>query len=152
MMKQIELYTDGACSGNPGPGGWACVLIYKESMKQFAGGESQTTNNRMELTAVIEGLKHLKETCQVHIFTDSKYVLEGATKWLDGWKKRGWKKADKKAVLNQDLWIALDEALSQHHVTWTWVKGHAGHPMNELVDKLACEQRDTYSPDLLMCR
>lgn len=107
-MKQIELYTDGACSGNPGPGGWACVLIYKESMKQFAGGESQTTNNRMELTAVIEGLKHLKETCQVHIFTDSKYVLEGATKWLDGWKKRGWKKADKKAVLNQDLWIALD--------------------------------------------
>ncbi|MBR5130514.1 MAG: ribonuclease HI [Alphaproteobacteria bacterium] len=151
-MKQIELYTDGACSGNPGPGGWACVLIYKDTMKQFAGGESQTTNNRMELTAVIEGLKHLKESCQVHIYTDSKYVLEGATKWLDGWKKRGWKKADKKAVLNQDLWQELDEALSQHHVTWTWVKGHAGNPMNELVDKLACEQRDTYSPELLISK
>lgn len=147
-MKQVELYTDGACSGNPGPGGWACILTYKDKTRQSAGGLPETTNNRMELTAVIEGLKMLREKCQVHIFTDSKYVLEGATKWLDGWKEKGWRKADKKAVLNVDLWQALDEVMARHHITWTWVKGHAGHPQNELVDALACEQRDAYKPSI----
>lgn len=145
-MKQIELYTDGACSGNPGPGGWACVLIYKDKTRQCAGGSPETTNNRMELSAVIEGLNLLHEPCQVHIFTDSKYVMDGASKWLDGWKDNGWRKADKKAVLNVDLWQALDTAMARHHITWTWVKGHAGHPQNELVDSLACAQRDAYKP------
>lgn len=145
-MKQVNLYTDGACSGNPGPGGWACILIYKDQTKQFVGGARETTNNRMELTAVLEGLNLLKEPCQVHIFTDSKYVMEGATKWLEGWKKKGWRKADKKEVMNIDLWQALDTAMDNHHITWTWVKGHAGHPQNELVDSLACEQRDNFKP------
>ena len=148
-MKEVELYTDGACSGNPGPGGWAALLLYKNQEKQFAGGEPETTNNRMELTAVIEGLKQLKEPCQVHLFTDSKYVMDGATKWLDGWKKRNWRKADKKAVQNVDLWMALDEALSRHHITWTWIKGHDGHPQNERVDALAREQSDSYKPTLI---
>lgn len=144
-MKFIELYTDGACSGNPGPGGWGSLLIYKGQSKEFSGGSPQTTNNKMELTAVIEGLKKLKEKCQVHIYTDSKYVMEGATKWLDAWKKNNWKKADKKPVLNQELWQELDSFLEQHEVEWTWVKGHAGHEQNEKVDQLACQQRDYYS-------
>ncbi len=147
-LKQITLYTDGACSGNPGAGGWGVLLVYKETKKTFSGGAKLTTNNQMELTAVIEGLKKLKEPCKVHIFTDSKYVLEGATKWLFGWKKNNWKKADKKPVLNQDLWIMLDNELSRHQVEWTWVKGHAGHTENELVDKLACEQRDFYQKEI----
>ncbi len=143
-MKEVQLYTDGACSGNPGAGGWGVLLVYQGKEKSFSGGAKQTTNNQMELTAVIEGLNKLKEPCHVHIFTDSKYVLEGATKWIFGWKKNNWKKADKKPVLNQELWIKLDEALQPHKVEWTWVKGHAGHPQNELVDKLACEQRDAF--------
>lgn len=148
-MKQVELYTDGACSGNPGPGGWAALLIYKGQEKQFVGGAPETTNNRMELMAVIEGLKQLKEPCQVHIFTDSKYVMDGATKWLDGWKKKQWRKADKKAVQNVDLWQQLDEGLGRHHISWTWVKGHDGHPQNERVDELAREQCDSYKPTLV---
>jgi len=144
MNKKITLYTDGACSGNPGPGGWACVLVYKETEKELCGGDPATTNNRMEMTAVIEGLKALKEPCVVDLYTDSKYVLEGATKWLAGWQEKGWKKADKKPVLNVDLWQILVELLGQHEITWHWVKGHAGNPYNERVDALAVEQRDSY--------
>ena len=144
-MKHVDLYTDGACSGNPGPGGWGALLVCGDIQKNFSGGAKETTNNQMELTAVIEGLKKLKMSCHVHIYTDSKYVLEGATKWLLGWKKNNWKKADKKPVLNQDLWQALDHELQKHDIEWTWVKGHAGHEQNELVDKLACEQRDLFS-------
>lgn len=143
--KQIELYTDGACSGNPGPGGWACLLVYKDKSKQLSGGDKQTTNNKMELTAVIQGLKLLKEPCQIDLYTDSKYVLEGATKWLDGWIEKGWKKADKKPVQNVELWQQLLPLLQYHEITWHWVKGHAGHPQNELVDSLACNERDSFS-------
>lgn len=144
MNKKVVLYTDGACSGNPGPGGWACVLVYKEMEKELSGGEAETTNNRMELTAVIEGLKALKEACTVDLYTDSKYVMEGATKWLKGWQEKSWKKADKKPVLNVDLWQNLSELLAQHEVGWHWVKGHAGNPYNERVDALAVERRDSY--------
>lgn len=143
-MKQIDMYTDGACSGNPGPGGWACVLVYGEHVKQLAGGAKETTNNQMELTAVIEGLRQLKHPCRVHIYTDSKYVMDGAEKWLEGWKKNGWRKADKKAVLNSGLWQELDRELQKHEISWTWVKGHAGHEQNELVDSLAREQSELY--------
>ena len=144
-MKHVDLYTDGACSGNPGPGGWGILLVCGDIQKTFSGGAKETTNNQMELTAVIEGLKKLKMSCHVHIYTDSKYVLEGATKWIWGWKKNNWKKADKKPVLNQELWQALDTELQKHEIEWTWIKGHAGHEQNELVDKLACEQRDLFS-------
>ena len=144
MNKTVTLYTDGACSGNPGPGGWACVLVYKGTEKELSGGEPETTNNRMEITAVIEGLKALKEPCAVDLYTDSKYVLEGATKWLAGWQEKGWKKADKKVVLNVDLWQTLADLLSQHEINWHWVKGHAGNPYNERVDALAVIQRDSY--------
>ncbi len=144
-MKSVELYTDGACSGNPGPGGWGTLLVYKGQEKVFSGGSPETTNNKMELTAVIVGLQRLKEPCHVHIYTDSKYVLEGATKWLFGWKKNNWRKADKKTVLNQELWQELDALLQQHQVEWTWVKGHAGHPQNERVDQLACHERNKYN-------
>ena len=144
-MKHVDLYTDGACSGNPGPGGWGILLVCGDIQKTFSGGAKETTNNQMELTAVIEGLKKLKMSCHVHIYTDSKYVLEGATKWIWGWKKNNWKKTDKKPVLNQELWQALDTELQKHEIEWTWVKGHAGHEQNELVDKLACEQRDLFS-------
>ena len=144
MNKQVTLYTDGACSGNPGPGGWACVLLYKGTEKELFGGELETTNNRMELTAVIEGLKALKESCSVELYTDSKYVLEGATKWLQSWEEKGWKKADKKPVLNVDLWQVLSGLLKQHEISWHWVKGHAGDAYNERVDALAVQQRDSY--------
>lgn len=145
-MKKIELYTDGACSGNPGNGGWGYLLKYQDIQKENYGGLPQTTNNQMELTAVIEGLKALKEPCYIDLYTDSKYVLEGATKWLVGWKEKGWKKADKKPVLNQELWQELDLLLSRHQIEWHWVKGHAGHPENERVDKLACQGRDLFAP------
>jgi len=144
LMKRIELYTDGACSGNPGPGGWACILRYKGAEKELSGGEAQTTNNRMELTAVIEGLKQLKEACHVILSTDSKYVLDGATQYLPTWQTNGWRKSDKKPVLNVELWQVLADLLSNHHVEWVWVKGHAGHPENERVDALACQERDRY--------
>lgn len=143
-MKEIELFTDGACSGNPGPGGWGCLLRYKGSEKELSGGEALTTNNRMELTAVISGLAQLKEPCRILLSTDSKYVLEGVTNYLSSWKANNWKKSNKKPVLNIDLWQLLDELMAPHQIEWIWVKGHAGHPENERVDKLACEQRDLF--------
>ncbi len=144
-IKHVQLYTDGACSGNPGPGGWACLLVYKDIQKELSGGATETTNNQMELTAVIQGLALLKEKCKVDLYTDSKYVLEGATLWLEGWIQKGWKKADKKPVLNIEYWQQLLPLLQKHDITWHWVKGHAGHPQNERVDQLACIQRDNFS-------
>ena len=143
-MKDIELFTDGACSGNPGPGGWACLLRYRKTEKELSGGEAQTTNNRMELTAVISGLKCLKEKCHITLYTDSKYVLEGVTNYLPIWQENGWKKSNKKPVLNVDLWQELAELLTHHQIEWVWVKGHAGHPENERVDTLACLERDKF--------
>lgn len=143
-MKKVELYTDGACSGNPGNGGWGYLLKYKLIEKENFGGSPETTNNQMELTAVIEGLKALKEPCEVDLYTDSKYVLEGATKWMASWKQNNWKKADKKPVLNQELWQELDSLLQKHQIIWHWVKGHAGHVENERVDALACQGRDLF--------
>lgn len=136
-MKQVSIYTDGACSGNPGPGGWGALLIYGEQAKELSGGEAETTNNRMEMMAVIMGLKHLKEPCEVTIYTDSKYVLQGMTEWIKGWKAKGWKTADKKPVKNVDLWQELEKQTAAHRVRWQWVKGHAGHAENERADALA---------------
>lgn len=137
-MKKINIYTDGACSGNPGKGGWGAVLVYKDNEKEISGGNTDTTNNRMELTAVIEALKLLKEPCEVSLTTDSKYVCDAVTKgWVYSWKKNGWKKADKKPALNVDLWEQLLPLLEKHQVTFNWVKGHNGHPYNERCDKLA---------------
>lgn len=136
-QPNVELFTDGACSGNPGPGGWGCVLRYGQHDKDLNGYEPDTTNNRMEITAVLEGLRALKKPCTVLVTTDSKYVLQGATEWMKNWKKNGWKDSKKKPVKNQDLWQALDDELSKHKVTWQWVKGHAGHPENERADELA---------------
>ena len=136
-MKKIDIFTDGACSGNPGPGGWGTILRYKGTEKELCGGEDDTTNNRMELLAVIRGLESLKETCNVTVHTDSKYVMDGASKWLDGWKAKNWKTANKKPVKNKDLWQGLDEVLQQHNVSWIWVKGHSGHIENERADALA---------------
>lgn len=138
MTNTINLYTDGACSGNPGPGGWGALLRWNGHEKELSGGEKDTTNNRMEMMAVIEGLKAIKkEGANVHIFTDSKYVMDGVTKWLPGWKAKGWKTAAKKPVKNEDLWKEIDSLIRVHSVDFTWVKGHAGHPENEYVDKLA---------------
>jgi ribonuclease HI len=135
--NRVELYTDGACSGNPGPGGWGALLRYKTTERELSGAELDTTNNRMELMAAIEGLKAIKRTCHVDLYTDSKYVMQGVTEWLDGWKAKGWKTADKKPVKNQDLWMLLDEQVNRHSISWHWVKGHAGHVENERVDELA---------------
>lgn len=131
------LYTDGACSGNPGPGGWGALLIHGTNEKELSGGVPATTNNRMEMQAVIEGLKALKRDCDVTIYTDSKYVLQGLTEWMPGWKKRGWKTADNKPVKNMDLWQELDMLCASHRVKWQWVKGHNGDVNNERVDALA---------------
>lgn len=133
----VELFTDGACSGNPGPGGWGAILRYKGVEKELSGGEPQTTNNRMELRAVIEGLNMLKRPCRVDVYTDSQYVQKGISEWLAGWKRRGWKTADRKPVKNEDLWRVLDAAAAPHQVRWHWVRGHAGHPENERADALA---------------
>ncbi|MEE5993787.1 MAG: ribonuclease HI [Oscillospiraceae bacterium] len=144
-MKQVEIFTDGACSGNPGAGGWGTVLRFGEHEKELSGGEAHTTNNRMELTAVIEGLKALKEPCQVTLTTDSKYVCDSVVKkWVYGWKKKGWKKSDGKPALNVDLWEQLLPLLEKHQVTFVWVKGHAGHPENERCDRLAVAQSQKY--------
>ncbi|EEG34754.1 ribonuclease HI [Neisseria flavescens NRL30031/H210] len=137
MDKPVYLYTDGACKGNPGAGGWGVFMRYGTHEKELFGGEAETTNNRMELTAVIEGLKSLKRRCQVVICTDSQYVKNGMESWIHGWKKNGWKTAAKKPVKNDDLWKELDSLVQQHDVRWTWVKGHAGHPENEKADELA---------------
>lgn len=131
------MYTDGACRGNPGKGGWGALLRFGEAEKTLHGGEMLTTNNRMELTAVIKGLEALTKPCKVLITTDSKYVLKGITEWMDNWKRRNWKTANKKPVLNVDLWIKLDELVGQHTVEWSWVKGHSGHAENEIADQLA---------------
>lgn len=137
MANQVELFTDGACRGNPGPGGWGVLLRYGDHEKTLYGGEKDTTNNRMELTAVIEGLNSLNRQCSVKITTDSTYVKDGITSWIHNWKKRNWKTASKKPVKNQDLWQALDKAVSEHDVEWAWVKGHSGHRENEMADQLA---------------
>lgn len=138
MQRYVEVFTDGACSGNPGPGGWGVVLRYGEHEKELSGGEKSTTNNRMELTAAIEGLSALKESCRVLLVTDSKYVADGIEKgWAESWRKNGWRKADKKPALNPDLWEQLLNLLEKHTVNIKWVKGHAGHAENERCDKLA---------------
>ena len=137
IPQAVELYTDGACSGNPGPGGWGCILRFKGVEKELYGGENPTTNNRMEMMAVLSGLNALTRPCTVEVYTDSEYVKKGMTEWLRGWKARGWKTADKKPVKNDDLWKMLDEAASRHRVSWHWVRGHAGHPENERADELA---------------
>ena len=136
-MKSIILYTDGACLGNPGPGGWGALLLHGDREKELSGGEADTTNNRMEMMAVIEGLRQLKAPCAVAIYTDSKYVLQGFTEWMPNWKKRGWKTADKSPVKNVDLWQALEAAAIGHMLQWHWVKGHSGNVNNERVDQLA---------------
>ncbi len=137
MTRRVEIYTDGACRGNPGPGGWGALLIAGAHRKTMHGGDPETTNNRMELTAAIEALNALKRPCKVNLHTDSRYVMQGITEWLDGWKQRGWKTASKKPVKNQDLWQALDEAQQRHDINWKWVKGHDGDPGNEEADALA---------------
>lgn len=137
MTKHVEIYTDGACSGNPGPGGWGVLMRYNGHEKEMCGGEEETTNNRMEMMAVIEALKALKKRSNVKLYTDSKYVMQGITEWMDGWKAKGWKTASKKPVKNKDLWLALDEGVQQHNIEFFWVKGHDGHPDNERADELA---------------
>jgi ribonuclease HI len=136
-MKKIDIYTDGACRGNPGPGGWGALLIYKDADKAIYGGETDTTNNRMEMTAIIEALKIVKMDCNITLYTDSKYVMDGITKWLSNWKKKGWITSNKKPVKNKDLWQILEESISKHNIEWQWVKGHAGIPGNEKADELA---------------
>jgi ribonuclease HI len=136
-VKTVEAFTDGACSGNPGPGGWGALLRYNGNERELCGGEEETTNNRMELLAAIEALSALKQPCHVQLTTDSTYVRDGITKWLQNWKKNGWKTAAKKPVKNQDLWMRLDEQTGRHCVEWRWVKGHSGHPENERADALA---------------
>ncbi|MBY0432102.1 MAG: ribonuclease HI [Rhodospirillales bacterium] len=133
----VEIFTDGACSGNPGPGGWGVILRWRGTEKELCGGEPGTTNNRMEMMAVIEGLKALKRPCAVAVYTDSQYVQKGITEWVRGWKARGWKTAEKQPVKNEDLWRRLDEAASRHKVSWHWVRGHNGHTENERADALA---------------
>ena len=136
-MKEVVIYTDGACRGNPGPGGWGAVLRYNGSERQLHGGEAATTNNRMELMAAIQALETLREPCRITLYTDSNYVCQGFAEWLPQWRKRHWKTADKKPVKNQDLWQRLDEAAARHRVQWRWVRGHSGEEGNELADRLA---------------
>ena len=137
MAETVEIFTDGACRGNPGPGGWGAVLRYKGRERHLHGGEAHTTNNRMELMAVIRALEALKRPCRVRITTDSQYVQKGITQWIHGWKRRGWRTADKRPVKNEDLWRELDALCAGHDVSWEWVRGHSGHPENELADRLA---------------
>jgi ribonuclease HI len=137
MTPAVLIYTDGACRGNPGPGGWGAILISGGHRKEMCGGDLSTTNNRMELMAAIQALEALKKPCKVELHTDSQYVKNGVTQWIHGWKARGWRTADKSPVKNEDLWKRLDAARSRHQVDWRWVKGHAGHELNELADELA---------------
>ena len=136
-MKTVNIYTDGACRGNPGDGGWGVLIKYENTSKEIYGGEKNTTNNKMELKAAIEGLKALNESCIVNLTTDSKYVMQGITSWIDNWKKNNWKSSAKKDVKNKDLWLLLDKYVSMHEVKWFWVKGHSGHEENEIADTLA---------------
>lgn len=143
-MKHVQIYTDGACRGNPGPGGWGALLRYGSHEKILSGAEAHTTNNRMELMAAIQALAALTATCKIELHTDSQYLQKGITEWLIGWKKRGWKKSDKNPVKNSDLWQTLDHEASRHHINWHWVKGHSGHPENDLVDRIANEAIDAF--------
>jgi len=136
-MKEVAAFTDGACRGNPGPGGWGAVLRFGSREKELCGGDPQTTNNRMEMTAAIRALESLRERCRVQVYTDSVYLKNGITEWLPNWRRRGWRTADRKPVKNQDLWEALAALTERHDVSWHWVKGHAGHPENERADALA---------------
>ena len=138
-MKQLEIFTDGACKGNPGPGGWGAVIRYGKHEKEISGSDPDTTNNRMELSATIQALKILIEPCEVKLHTDSRYVIDGITKWIHGWQRNGWKNASKQPVSNIDLWHDLIEATARHQVEWIWVKGHNGHPENERADRLASD-------------
>ncbi|MFD2180331.1 ribonuclease HI [Veronia pacifica] len=147
MVKQVEIFTDGSCLGNPGPGGFGVVLRYKQHEKELSQGFMMTTNNRMELMAAIKGLASLKESCSVTLTTDSQYVRQGIMQWIHNWKKRGWQTADKKPVKNADLWKQLDEETRRHQVNWEWVKGHAGHPENERCDVLARDAAGSPSKD-----
>lgn len=145
-LKKVKIYTDGACSGNPGPGGWGAILKYGENSMEISGGDKSTTNNRMELTAVIRAIQKLKYPCSIDIYTDSQYVANAFLKgWIWNWKKNGWKKSDKKPVLNSELWEELLNALSPHEYKFNWVKGHAGHPENERCDRLAVAQSEKFS-------
>jgi ribonuclease HI len=139
---EVEIFTDGACSGNPGPGGWAAILRLGARERELSGGDPATTNNRMELTAAIMGLEALRRPCRVRLFTDSNYVRDGVTKWIHGWKRNGWRTSDKKPVKNVELWQRLDAARLPHQVDWIWVKGHSGHPENERADQLARREVD----------
>lgn len=139
MKKKVTIFTDGACRGNPGPGGWGALLCYGEHRKTLSGAENNTTNNRMELMAAIAALRSMKEHCEIELYTDSEYVRKGISLWMETWKKNGWKTAGKKAVKNQDLWELLDLENQRHEIHWHWVRGHNGHPENELVDSLARE-------------
>jgi ribonuclease HI len=136
-LSRVEIWTDGACSGNPGPGGWGAILKFGDREKELSGGEAQTTNNRMELMAAISALEALSRPCGVDLHTDSQYLRQGVTSWMHGWKRNGWRTADKKPVKNEDLWRRLDEAAQRHEIAWRWVKGHAGEEMNERADELA---------------
>ncbi len=147
MSHRVDIYTDGACRGNPGPGGWGVVMRYRGKEKQLYGGEEDTTNNRMELKAVIKALEQLTRTAAVKVTTDSKYVQQGITEWIHNWKRNGWRTAAKKPVKNSDLWIELDELVTKHDVIWDWVKGHSGHPDNELADSLANKGIDELKHD-----
>jgi ribonuclease HI len=139
LMKRVQIVTDGACIGNPGPGGWACILRYDHHKKELWGGERATTNNRMELTAAIQGLRALREACEVELVTDSQYLKNGISEWIHGWKRNGWRTREKKPVVNQDLWQALDELANKHRVKWAWTKGHADHEDNNRCDELATQ-------------
>jgi ribonuclease HI len=141
-LPDVEIFTDGACKGNPGPGGWGVILRSNGKERELSGGESPTTNNRMELMAAIEALNALKRPCRVQLYTDSVYVRDGITKWIHGWRRNGWRTADKKPVKNAELWQALLEATASHRIDWHWVKGHAGHPENERADALACAEAE----------
>jgi ribonuclease HI len=145
-MTDVEIATDGACKGNPGPGGWGAVLRFGTAEKEMSGGDPNTTNNRMELTAAIEALNALVRPCSVKLSTDSRYVMDGLTKWVAGWKRNGWRTADKKPVKNAELWHALIAAAEPHKIEWIWVKGHAGHPDNERADKLASDAATAATP------
>ncbi len=146
MGERVWIWTDGACSGNPGPGGWGALLRSSKHEKELFGGEAETTNNRMELTAAIMALNALKKSCDVELSTDSRYVKGGITEWMEKWKSNGWKTSNRKPVKNEDLWQALDEAAARHNITWHWVKGHAGHPENERADELARQGMEPYRP------
>ena len=141
-LPEVEIFTDGACKGNPGPGGWGAIMRANGKERELSGGEAPTTNNRMELMAAIEALKALKRPCHVQLYTDSNYVRDGITKWIHGWRRNGWKTSDKKPVKNAELWQALVDASTPHRIDWHWVKGHAGHPENERADALACAEAE----------